>query len=85
LKSELFYEIRKEVISDYNIANTFQKTDLYLFNSFIIFEKLRSRSTIFSNIIIIIDIFGNRVKVTINCLITVKKINIIIEKIREDS
>jgi hypothetical protein len=82
---ELLYEVRQKVTSDYNIINIFQKTDLYSFNPFIIFEKLRSRSTIFSNIIIIIDIFKNRVEITINCLITTKKIDIIVEKIREGS
>jgi hypothetical protein len=82
---ELLYEVRQKVTSDYNIINIFQKTDLYSFNPFIIFEKLRSRSTIFSNIIIIIDIFGNRIEITINYLIMAKKINIIIEKIRKGS
>jgi hypothetical protein len=82
---EFLYETRKEAIFDHNIANTFQKTDLYLFNSFIVFEKLRSQSIIPSNTIIIIDIFGNRVKITINCSITAKKIDIIIEKIRKGS
>jgi hypothetical protein len=80
LKSELLYKIRKKIISDYNIINTFQKINLYLFNSSIIFEKLRSRFIISSNIIIIINIFGNRVKITINHSITAKKIDIIIKK-----
>jgi hypothetical protein len=49
------------------------------------FEKLRPRSTIFSNIIIITDIFGNRVEIIINCSITAKKIDIIMKKVREGS
>jgi hypothetical protein len=82
---ELLYETRKEAIFDYNIINTFQKTDLYSFNPFIIFEKLRSRSIILSNIIIITDIFENRIEITINYSITAKKIDFIIEKIKEGS
>jgi hypothetical protein len=82
---ELLYETRKKAISDYNIASAFQKTDLYPFNPSIIFEKLRSRSTTPSNIIIITDIFGNRVEITINYPITAKKIDIIMEKIKKGS
>jgi hypothetical protein len=82
---KLSYEVRKKAISDYNIASIFQKTGLYPFNPSIIFEKLRPRSTIPSNIIIIIDIFGNRVKITINYPTTAKKIDIIVKKIREGS
>jgi hypothetical protein len=85
LKSEFLYEVRKKAIFDYNIVSAFQKINLYSFNPFIVFEKLRPRSTIFSNIIIITDIFENRVKITINYFITAKKIDIIIEKIRKES
>jgi hypothetical protein len=48
-------------------------------------EKLRPRPIISSNTIIITDILGNRVKITINYLITAKKIDIIIKKIRKNS
>jgi hypothetical protein len=82
---KLLYETRKKAISDYNIVNTFQKTDLYSFNPSIIFEKLRSRPTTLSNIIVITDIFKNRIEIIINCPITAKKINIIIKKIKKGS
>jgi hypothetical protein len=85
LKPEFLYEARKEAISDHNIASAFQKTDLYPFNPSIILEKLRPRSIISSNTIIIIDTFGNRVEVTINYLITAKKIDIIVEKVKKGS
>jgi hypothetical protein len=82
---EFLYEARKKAISDHNIANAFQKIGLYSFNSSVVLEKLRPRLTISSNTIIIINTFGNRMEITINYSTTAKKINTIIEKIREGS